>query len=143
MRISKRVSMAMVVAGGALVGVAAQQGCTRTTTGEPVAIVQSAVVTKYDWLQFGGGSSHSGNNTHKVNVGDGSEVTGGGWPELATLKTSVEKDGTALTIGTSGGVNYLYLGAGGYDGDGGNYQGHVTTVNLGTGAQKVFNGMCS
>ena len=80
---------------------------------------------------------------HKLAVGTGVETTGGGWPELATLKTNVEKDGTALTIATSGGVNYLYLGAGGYDGDGGEYQGHVTTVNLGTGAQKVFNAMCS
>ncbi|HVZ74177.1 MAG TPA: malectin domain-containing carbohydrate-binding protein [Polyangia bacterium] len=80
---------------------------------------------------------------HKVNVKDGTEVTGGGWPELATLKTNVEKDGTALGWATVGGTTYLYLGAGGYDGDGGNYQGHVTTVNLNTGAQKVFNAMCS
>jgi hypothetical protein len=80
---------------------------------------------------------------HKYAVGDGTEVTTGGWPELATLKTSVEKDGTAITIATSGGTNYLYLGAGGYDGDGGEYQGHVTIVNLSNGAQKVFNAMCS
>jgi hypothetical protein len=80
---------------------------------------------------------------HKLAIGTGVEVTGGGWPELATLKTNVEKDGTALGIATVGGVSYLYLGAGGYDGDGGEYQGHVTTVNLNTGAQKVFNAMCS
>jgi hypothetical protein len=80
---------------------------------------------------------------HKVNIGDGSEVTTGGWPEVASLKNSVEKDGTALTIATVGGVNYLYMGTGGYFGDGGDYQGHLTTVNLGTGAQKVFNTMCS
>src|SRR5262249_38660027 len=80
---------------------------------------------------------------HKLNIGDGSEVKTGGWPELGTLKPSVEQDGTAITIATVGGVNWLSLGAGGYDGDGGDYQGHLTTVNLGTGAQSVFNAMCS
>ena len=80
---------------------------------------------------------------HKVTVGDGSEVTTGGWPEVASLKNAVEKDGTALTIATAGGVSYLYLGTGGYYGDGGDYQGHLTTVNLVTGAQKVFNALCS
>ena len=43
----------------------------------------------------------------------------------------------------SGGNNYLYMGVGGYDGDGGDYQGHMTTINLNTGAQSVFNAMCS
>jgi hypothetical protein len=80
---------------------------------------------------------------HKLAVGTGAEVTTGGWPELATSKPSVEKDGTALTIATIGGTTYLYQGAGGYDGDGGNYEGHVTTINLGTGTQKVWNAMCS
>jgi hypothetical protein len=80
---------------------------------------------------------------HKYTVGTGVEVTTGGWPELSTSKVSVEKDGTAITIGTSGGTNYLYMGVGGYDGDGGDYQGHVTTINLQTGAQFVFNAMCS
>jgi F5/8 type C domain/Malectin domain/PQQ-like domain/PQQ enzyme repeat len=80
---------------------------------------------------------------HKFAVGTGVETTSGGWPELATLKPSVEKDGTAIGIGTSGGTNYLYLGTGAYNGDGGEYQGHINTVNLGTGAQKVFNAMCS
>src|SRR5580698_5097559 len=80
---------------------------------------------------------------HKYAVGTGAEVTTGGWPELSTSKIAVEKDGTAITIGTSGGTNYLYMGVGGYDGDGGDYQGHVTTINLQTGAQFVFNAMCS
>src|SRR5580658_4351554 len=35
------------------------------------------------------------------------------------------------------------MGVGGYDGDGGDYQGHITTINLQTGAQFVFNAMCS
>jgi hypothetical protein len=241
MRSSKRARGALLLSGGAAaLAVLGQQACSKMAD-PPVEVVSSAAVAKYDWLQFGGGPSHSGNNTletqisqstagglsklfqmtlpetaegqpvvltgvstsngthdlvfvtcrngylvaldaytgvtvwshqfgatnitmsspaidpsrnfvytvgldgyiHKVNVGSGAEVTGGGWPELATLKTSVEKDGTALGWATVGGTTYLYLGAGGYDGDGGEYQGHVTTVNLSTGAQKVFNAMCS
>jgi hypothetical protein len=242
MGLSKRARGALVFTSGAFVlGIIGQQACTKTTVEPSVEVTTRAAAAKYDWMQFGGGPSHSGNNTletqisqstvsglqklfqvtlpetaegqpvvltgvstsngvhdvvfvttrngylvamdaytgitiwqhqfgttnitmsspaidpsrnyvyevgldgyiHKVNIADGSEVTGGGWPELATLKTNVEKDGTALTIATVGGTNYLYLGAGGYDGDGGEYEGHLTTVNLGTGAQKVFNAMCS
>jgi hypothetical protein len=241
MRLSNRAKGTLLMAGGALIAAAVSgQGC-KAMDGSTTEIVSSAAVSKYDWMQFGGGPSHSGNNTletqisqsnvngltklfqvslpetiegapvvltgvstplgthdvvymttrnghlvaldaysgakiwdvqfsganitmsspaidpsrafiygvgldgkiHKVAVGNGTETTTGGWPELATLKTSVEKDGTALSIATTGGVSYLYLGAGGYDGDGGDYQGHLTTVNLGTGAQKVFNAMCS
>jgi hypothetical protein len=80
---------------------------------------------------------------HKYAVGDGTEVTSGGWPQLETLKPNVEKGGSALTIASVGGTNYLYICNGGYDGDGGDYQGHVTTVNLGTGTQTVFNTLCS
>ena len=80
---------------------------------------------------------------HKYTIGTGVEVTGGGWPELSTLKTQWEKGGTAITIATVGSTSYLYMGVGGYDGDGGDYEGHVTTVNLSTGAQTVFNAMCS
>jgi hypothetical protein len=242
MRLSKRARGTMTLVGGVLVvGFVGQQACVRASDA-PNEVVRSAAAAKYDWMQFGGGPSHSGNNTleqtvtaanvnglkqlfkkvnlpetvegapvvltgvstpsgthdvafvttrnghlvamdaytgvtvwdkqlgtpqitmsspaidpsrnfvygtgldgfiHKLKIGDGTEITGGGWPELATLKTNVEKDGTALTIATVGGVSYLYLGAGGYDGDGGEYEGHVTTVNLNTGAQKVFNAMCS
>jgi hypothetical protein len=81
---------------------------------------------------------------HKYAVGTGAEITGGGWPELSTRKIAVEKDGTAITIGTAAdGTHYLYMGVGGYIGDAGDYQGHVTTINLQTGAQTVFNAMCS
>jgi hypothetical protein len=80
---------------------------------------------------------------HRYQVGDGTEVTGGGWPQLVNMKPSSEKTGTALTIATAGGTNFLYVGSGGYIGDGGDYQGHVTTINLGTGTQKVFNALCS
>lgn len=81
---------------------------------------------------------------HKYQVGDGIEITTGGWPQLSTLKPSVEKGAAGIAIATPpGGVNYLYHATNGYGGDGGDYQGHVTTVNLSTGAQIIFNAMCS
>jgi hypothetical protein len=81
---------------------------------------------------------------HKYQVGDGTEITTGGWPQLATLKPTVEKGSSALSVVTTvGGANYLYVTNGGYPGDAGDYQGHVTAVNLATGAQKVFNAACS
>jgi hypothetical protein len=81
---------------------------------------------------------------HKHQVGDGTEITTGGWPQLATLKGGVEKVAPALAIATAGnGATYLYVAHGGYIGDGGDYQGHVTAINLATGTQKVFNSLCS
>ena len=81
---------------------------------------------------------------HKHQVGDGTEVTSGGWPELATLKGGSEKGSSALTIATTrGGTTYLYVANGGYPGDAGDYQGHVTAINLATGQQGVFNATCS
>jgi hypothetical protein len=80
---------------------------------------------------------------HKYNVGSGNEVTSGGWPELVTLKTDVEKVASSLTIATSGGTTYLYVVTDGYSGDAGDYQGHLTTINLGNGTQNVFNTLCS
>jgi len=80
---------------------------------------------------------------HKYQVGDGTEVTTGGWPELVTRKPTVEKGSSALAIATVGGTSYLYVANGGYPGDAGDYQGHVTVINLSTGAQNVFNANCS
>ncbi len=81
---------------------------------------------------------------HKYNVGDGAEVKTGGWPELTTLKGVNEKGSSALTIATAkSGVSYLYVTHGGYPGDNGDYQGHVTAINLGDGTQRVFNANCS
>ncbi|HEV7413377.1 MAG TPA: Ig-like domain repeat protein, partial [Casimicrobiaceae bacterium] len=80
---------------------------------------------------------------HKYQVGDGNEILTGGWPQLATLKGYDEKGSSALAIATSGGVKYLYAAHAGYPGDQGDYQGHVTAINLATGAQKVFNTACS
>ena len=80
---------------------------------------------------------------HKYQVGDGVEITTGGWPQLTTLKGFDEKGSSALAIATSNGTTYLYVVHGGYPGDNGDYQGHVTAINLATGAQKVFNAACS
>ena len=67
----------------------------------------------------------------------------GGWPQLVTLKPSVEKVSSALATATVAGTSYLYVVTSGYPGDAGNYQGHVVTINLATGTQKVFNSLCS
>ncbi len=80
---------------------------------------------------------------HKHQVATGAEVTGGGWPELATRKPFNEKGSSALGIATTPGGTFLYVANGGYPGDAGDYQGHLTTINLATGAQHVFNALCS
>jgi hypothetical protein len=81
---------------------------------------------------------------HKYGVKDGTEVIGGGWPETATLKAFDEKGSSALSIATAqNGTAYLYVANGGYPGDQGDYQGHVTAINLANGSQQVFNANCS
>jgi outer membrane protein assembly factor BamB len=80
---------------------------------------------------------------HRYLVGDGTESTAGGWPQVTTLKPFDEKNASALAFAVVGATTYLYSVSGGYPGDNGDYQGHVTTINLGTGTQKVFNVLCS
>lgn len=81
---------------------------------------------------------------HKYQVGDGTEITTGGWPELTSLKGFNEKGSSALAIATAGGgTPYLYVSQAGYPGDAGDYQGHIAAINLNTGAQNVFNTVCS
>jgi hypothetical protein len=81
---------------------------------------------------------------HKYAVGDGTEIMTGGWPELTTLKGYDEKGSSALSIATAAnGTNYLYVVHAGYPGDQGDYQGHITAINLTDGTQKVFNTLCS
>lgn len=81
---------------------------------------------------------------HKYKVGDGVEIRTDGWPELCTLKPYNEKGSSALAIATARDrTSYLYVTNGGYLGDRGDYQGHVTTINLRTGKQHVFNANCS
>jgi outer membrane protein assembly factor BamB len=81
---------------------------------------------------------------HKYQVGDGTEIKSAGWPELATLKAFNEKGSSSLSIATAkNGKSYLYVANGGYPGDQGDYQGHITAVDLSSGSQKVFNAACS
>ncbi len=81
---------------------------------------------------------------HKHGVRDGVEITGGGWPQLTTLKPFDEKGSSALTIAKAkDGKSYLYIPNGGYLGDRGDYQGHVTAIDLSNGTQRVFNANCS
>ena len=81
---------------------------------------------------------------HKYAVGSGAEVLSGGSPEVTTLKPFDEKGSPAISIATAtNGTSYLYMANGGYPGDAGDYQGHVTTINLNTGAQAIFNAACS
>lgn len=83
---------------------------------------------------------------HKYRIGDGTEVQApgpAGWPAQVTLKPDVEKVASSLTIVESGGAEYLVAVTDGYIGDGGDYQGHLVSIDLGSGARKVFNFMCS
>ncbi len=81
---------------------------------------------------------------HKFAVGDGTEILTGGWPELTTTKAYDEKGSSDLRIATSvSGTSYLYVVHAGYPGDQGNYQGHITAINLANDTQKVFNTLCS
>ena len=83
-------------------------------------------------------------SVHRFRAGDGGEVAGDGWPELATRKPDVEKGSSALAIAADReGRTFLYAANGGYPGDQGDYQGHVTAVDLATGNQRVFNAACS
>ena len=83
---------------------------------------------------------------HKYKIEDGTEITTGGWPELITDKGDVEKGSSAISIATArDGNTYLYMAVAGYPdpGDEGDYQGHLTTINLATGVQHTFNAACS
>jgi hypothetical protein len=81
---------------------------------------------------------------HKFSAGSGDETIDSAWPELVTTKPDVEHGASGLTIGVTGaGTRYLYAVTTGYFGDGGDYQGHLTTIDLDTGTQTVFNALCS
>jgi len=81
---------------------------------------------------------------HKHDIGTGTEVTDAHWPVLSTLKPWDEKGSSALSTATdSTGTTYLYSVHSGYPGDGGDYQGHVTAIDLATGTSHVWNSLCS
>ena len=76
---------------------------------------------------------------HKINVGDGTEVTTGGWP----ASTGGGKSGPQLTIATAAnGHTYLYCANLG-TGTGTFGLGHETTIDLANGSEHVFNNCAS
>jgi outer membrane protein assembly factor BamB len=103
------------------------------TTSSPVIDRATGSVYTY-WLD---------GKVHKVDLGTGVEVRDAPWPVVATLKPWDEKGSSALASATVGGHTYLYVTNSGYPGDRGDYQGHVTTIDLATGASTVFNTLCS
>lgn len=108
----------------------------RWTTSSPAVAPERDVVYSYGL----------DGRVHCYRLRDGEEVTGNGWPQLITHKGSVEKVSSALTIVTTKeNQSYLYVTTAGYPepGDEGDYQGHLTVINLGTGEQNVFNAACS
>jgi outer membrane protein assembly factor BamB len=76
---------------------------------------------------------------HRYDAISGQESASGGWPARITLMTQTEKESSALNIANG----RLYVTTSGYIGDAPPYQGHVVTVDLQTGATRVFNSLCS
>lgn len=111
-----------------------------TTTSSPIITDGSPAIDPDRQFVYGYGTD---GKVHKYRIGDGVETTDGGWPQVATLKPSVEKGASALAFAISGGTTYLYAVNSGYVGDQGDYQGHLTAINLASGTQKVFNTLCS
>jgi hypothetical protein len=115
--------------------------CTVNNRSQPCYTTSSPVVDPNRQFVYSYGLDGA---VHKYQVGNGTEVTDGGWPEVATLKGFDEKGSSALAFATGkNGATYLYVANSGYLGDRGNYQGHVTTINLSDGSQNVFNANCS
>ena len=82
-------------------------------------------------------------NVHKYTVADGSEILGDGWPQLVTNKPGLDKVAAGLTIAmAANGHSYLYVVTDSYF-DVGDFQGHLTTIDLGAASQTVFNPQCS
>lgn len=81
-------------------------------------------------------------NVHKYTIADGTEASDG-WPQLVTAKPNLDKVAAGLTIATAAnGRTYLYVVTDSYF-DVGDFQGHLTTIDLGDASQTVFNPQCS
>jgi outer membrane protein assembly factor BamB len=77
---------------------------------------------------------------HKLAIATGREVRSGHWPVRVTLLPSHEKLASPLTING----NELIVVTDGYDGDAPPYQGHVVTIDRGSGRiLHVWNSLCS
>ncbi|HEU0027931.1 MAG TPA: PQQ-binding-like beta-propeller repeat protein [Ktedonobacterales bacterium] len=78
-------------------------------------------------------------SAHRYDAITGQETTSGGWPARITLMTQTEKESSALNIASG----RLYVTTSGYIGDAPPYQGHIVTIDLQTGGERVFNSLCS
>ncbi len=112
---------------------------TNTTTGKAPTESSPAIDPSREFVYAYGIDG----KVHKYQIGDGVEITTGGWPQIATLKYSVEKGASALAFAVTSGTTYLYAVNDGYIGDQGDYQGHITSIDLTVGTQTVFNTLCS
>jgi hypothetical protein len=112
----------------------------KTTTGGHTPIESSPAVDPDRQFVYSYGAD---GKAHKYAIGDGNEITSAGWPQTITSKPGVEKGASALATAVSGGIARLYAVTNGYVGDGGDYQGHLVTIDLATGTSRVFNSMCS
>jgi hypothetical protein len=92
---------------------------------------------QFEFKGAGGGTSTAGFATGCYSP------TGGGWPEPFTANPASDAVVTALTIGNvPGSSSYLYVATDSQNDEGGVWVGSVTTINLDTGAQTVFNTLC-
>ena len=80
--------MAIDAATGTEVWHATMSGSGHTTPASPAIDPARAYVYAYG----------NDGKAHKFRVGDGTEVTTGGWPQTITLKTNVEKGASGFTI---------------------------------------------
>jgi len=80
---------------------------------------------------------------HKLAVADGSEIVDANWPARSSLKPAIEKAPSPLAIATAQDASsYVYAVTSSFN-ETGDYQGHVTAVDLTTGNSNVFNAACS
>lgn len=80
---------------------------------------------------------------HKLAVVDGSEIVDANWPARSSLKPAIEKAPSPLAIATAqDGSSYVYAVTSAFN-ETGDYQGHVTAIDLASGSSHVFNAACS
>ncbi|HYL27471.1 MAG TPA: PQQ-binding-like beta-propeller repeat protein [Candidatus Nitrosotalea sp.] len=76
---------------------------------------------------------------HKLAASNGSESVSGGFPVVISLMPKTELDESPLNVANG----YLYAVLGGAGNDQPPYDGHVVSVNLGSGQAAIFNSLCS
>jgi len=114
---------------------------TQQTSGPAPVISSAPAIDPGRLYVYGAGLD---GKVHKYNVADGSELVDAAWPETVTLKPAEEKLASALVFArAASGHAYLYATTSNFGYDLGDYQGHVTAIDLLDGSQAVFNALCS